>query len=49
LIFAGKNVPFVVYGAVILLVAVGAYSTIKKVRKQIVKTQKSGESPGKNL
>ena len=35
LIFAGKNVPFWVYGAVVLLVVVGTYSTIQKVRKQI--------------
>lgn len=35
LIFAGKNVPLWVYGAVVLLVAIGAYSTIQKVRKQI--------------
>ncbi|MEO6590535.1 MAG: hypothetical protein ABIP06_14665 [Pyrinomonadaceae bacterium] len=35
LIFAGKNVPFWVYGFVILLIAVGAYSTIKKIGKQI--------------
>lgn len=35
LIFAGKNVPFWVYGFVILLLAFGAYSTIKKIRKQI--------------
>ena len=35
LIFAGKNVPVWVYGFVILLIVFGAYSTIKKVRKQI--------------
>lgn len=35
LIFAGKNVPVWVYGAVVLLIIVGAYSTVKKVRKQI--------------
>jgi ABC-type Co2+ transport system permease subunit len=35
LIFAGKNVPFWVYGAVILLIVIGAYSTLKKIRKQI--------------
>ena len=34
LIFAGKNVPLWVYGAVVLLIVVGAYSTIQKVRKQ---------------
>ena len=35
LIFAGKNVPVWVYGIIVLLLAVGVYSTIKKVRKQI--------------
>jgi ABC-type Co2+ transport system permease subunit len=35
LIFAGKNVPFWVYGAVVLLIIIGAYSTVQKVRKQI--------------
>lgn len=35
LIFVGKNVPIWVYIAVIALVIVGAYSTFKKVRRQI--------------
>lgn len=35
LIFAGKNVPFWVYGIVILLVIFGAYSTVKKVRARV--------------
>ena len=35
LIFAGKNVPIWVYGAVVLLIGIGAYSTIQKVRKKI--------------
>lgn len=35
LIFAGKNVPWWVYVAVVLLIIIGAYSTVKKVRKQI--------------
>ncbi|MDR9419954.1 hypothetical protein [Gracilimonas sp.] len=35
LIIAGKNVPFWVYGIVILMVIYGAYSTIKNVRKKI--------------
>lgn len=35
LIFAGKNVPFWVYTAVVLLIVFGAYSTIKKVRKKV--------------
>ena len=43
LIFAGKNVPSWVYEIVILLVAFGAYSTVKKVRKQ-VKGTKDGAS-----
>ncbi len=40
LILVGKNVPFWVYGVVILLILVGAYSTIKNVRQKI-KTAKS--------
>lgn len=35
LIFAGKNVPWWVYGVVVLLILVGAYSTIKKVQRRI--------------
>lgn len=35
LIFAGKNVPVWVYVVVVLLIIVGAHSTIKKVRRQI--------------
>jgi hypothetical protein len=35
LMFAGKNVPWWVYGVVVLLIVIGAYSTIKKVRQQI--------------
>ncbi|MBA3633415.1 MAG: hypothetical protein H0W58_11515 [Acidobacteria bacterium] len=35
LIFAGKNVPFWVYAVVILLIAFGAYSTVKKIRTQV--------------
>ncbi len=35
LIFAGKNVPYWVYGAVVAMILFGAYSTFKKVRKQI--------------
>ncbi|MDQ3180402.1 MAG: hypothetical protein M3Q33_07775 [Acidobacteriota bacterium] len=38
LIFAGKNVPFWVYGAVVLLIVFGAYSTLKKVRRKIKAT-----------
>jgi hypothetical protein len=46
LIFAGRNVPFWVYGIVILLVITGAYSTVKKVRTQINEkkaVEKTGE------
>lgn len=35
LMFAGKNVPLWVYGTVVLLILVGAYSTVKKVRRQL--------------
>jgi hypothetical protein len=35
LIFAGKNVPVWVYGVVVSLIVFGAYSTLKKVRRQI--------------
>jgi len=34
LIFVGKNFPFWVYGMVVLLIAGGAFLTIKKVRRQ---------------
>lgn len=39
LIVAGRNVPVWVYGIVVAMIAIGAYSTIKKVRRQI------GEKP----
>ncbi|MGI8811989.1 MAG: hypothetical protein ACR2IH_05610 [Pyrinomonadaceae bacterium] len=35
LIFAGKNVPWWVYGAVMVLIAIGGYSTIAKIRSRI--------------
>lgn len=35
LIFAGKNVPIWVYGVVVLLIILGAWSTLKKIRKQL--------------
>lgn len=35
LIFAGKNVPIWVYVVLVLLIVFGAYSTLKKVRRQI--------------
>lgn len=34
LIIAGKNIPFWVYGIIIILVLYAAYSTIKKIRKK---------------
>lgn len=43
LIFAGKNVPWWVYGAVVLLLIGGAYSTIRKVRRQIGEKSAPGE------
>lgn len=44
LIFAGKNVPWWVYGVVVLLVIIGAYSTVKKVRKQISEVKQTKEN-----
>lgn len=41
LIFAGKNVPWWVYGAISLMIIFGAYSTFKKVRRQIVEVNES--------
>ncbi len=35
LIFAGKNVPVWVYGFVILLIILGAWSTIRKIKTRI--------------
>ena len=39
LIFAGKNVPWWVYGVVIVLIAVGDYSTIAKIRRRIAEPE----------
>ncbi|MEO9887127.1 MAG: FAD-dependent oxidoreductase [Balneola sp.] len=44
LIIAGKNVPWWVYGVVVLLVVGGAYSTIQKIRKRVDDT--NGEASG---
>lgn len=41
LIIAGRNVPFWVYLVVIAMVAVGAYSTIKKVKGRIKEAEDS--------
>lgn len=35
LIIAGKNVPVWVYGVVVLLIVIGAYSTVQKIKKRI--------------
>lgn len=35
LVIAGKNVPLWIYGTVILFVVIGAFSTLKKVRRKI--------------
>lgn len=35
LIIAGRNVPWWVYGAVVLMIAYGAFSTIRKIRTRI--------------
>ena len=35
LLFAGKNVPWWVYGVIVLLILVGGYSTVNKVRRRI--------------
>ena len=43
LMFAGKNVPWWVYGVVVLLILVGAYSTIIKVRRRISEPNVSKE------
>lgn len=43
LMFAGKNVPWWVYGVVVLLIVIGAFSTIKKVRKQINEVKEAKE------
>jgi steroid 5-alpha reductase family enzyme len=43
LIFVGKNVPIWVYVVLVLLIVFGAYSTIKKVRRQINEPEKLEE------
>lgn len=44
LIIAGKNVPWWVYGVVVLLLAGGAYSTVQKIRKRV--DDSDGEAAG---
>lgn len=43
LIIAGKNVPWWVYGVVVLLLLIGACSTVKKIRRQIGETEVDDE------
>lgn len=43
LIFAGKNVPLWVYGAVVLLIMFGVWSTLKKIRTQLNTAEKPAE------
>lgn len=43
LLVAGKNVPLWVYGVVVLLIAIGAYSTIGKIRRKIKHPEPGGE------
>ncbi len=43
LIIAGRNVPFWVYLFIAMLVGFGAWSTIKKIGKQISKTGETDE------
>jgi ABC-type Co2+ transport system permease subunit len=35
LIVAGENVPFWVYGIIVLMIIYGGYSTIRKIRKAV--------------
>jgi len=44
LIIAGQNVPIWVYAVVVLLVVFGAYSTLKKVRRQMSEADAENES-----
>ncbi len=41
LMIVGNNVPWWVYGVVVILVVYGAYSTFKKVRRQISEVDES--------
>ncbi|MCW9706717.1 hypothetical protein [Fodinibius salsisoli] len=47
LLFAGENIPWWVYGLVILMVILGAYSTCQKVRRKIKKIDKKISTDGK--
>ena len=38
LLIAGRNIPIWVYALIVTLLAYGAYSTVKKVKKQTVAT-----------
>lgn len=43
LIIAGKNVPWWVYGVVVLLVVGGAYSTVKKIKNRVEDAEGTAE------
>ncbi len=44
LMFVGKNVPLWVYGVIVLLILIGAYSTFNKIRRQIRKPDEPAAS-----
>ncbi len=46
LIIAGENVPWWVYGVVVVLVGVGAYSTLVKIRKRVNEPEEKGMGDG---
>lgn len=46
LMFAGKNVPWWVYGIVVLMVLYGAWSTYQNVRKKMKKVDKGVSQDG---
>lgn len=35
LLIAGENIPWWVYGVVVAMIGLGAYSTVQKIRKQV--------------
>lgn len=45
LIFAGKNVPFWVYGLLAVMIFLGAWSTIRKIRRRV----KDVDSPSMDI
>ena len=48
LIVAGRNVPAWVYGFIALLVAAGAWSTVRSVRAKVAEARASGAPPEAN-